>query len=539
MSQRPLCSAAHTAVLIDVDKGIRPCCAYEGNHLPNSPSVARLGERRLADILATPPWTTVRDQLAAGQVPKGCVACLERERVGGWSQRLVLEKRRSPHWQRGITYLELSSSNLCNLQCRHCGPLFSSRWAAHEQRLGRAGAPVVPPDGELLLHNLRSIDLQHLEYVVVKGGEPMLNSDFAVLLDHLEAIGVFGNVVVDMVTNGTVLDRALLDRLARCRALRVCLSIDGHGPVQTYVRHGPSALERIEAVLAAYAAMPNVTLTRNTSVMVYNVFCLDRIDAWWDGLAQRHPGRYLTPEYGLFVLWPEELALACLQDHTRQALVGKYTRLDARRYAPVVRMLQQPFAGAARHDAFVAWTRRLDRELGCSVLDAVPELAAEMYWLEPDGAAARAALAPPADAAARLRAAVEAQAQQERLAALRAALALAWQAVERGDLATAGTVAAGLQPQAPDEQAAVLHVRAAVAGYGGDVAAAFRLLDEACALLPANLTLQWDRARALEALGRRDEAFTAVLPVCGDPVLWQAAAALRERCRPGPVPLQP
>ena len=57
--------------------------------------------------------------------------------------------------------------------------------------------------------------------------------------------------------------------------------------------------------------------------------------------------------------------------------------MDPVLYAPVVRVLDQPFAGVQRHDEFVRRTQELDRELGTEVLAAVPELAEEMVLLGP------------------------------------------------------------------------------------------------------------------------------------------------------------
>jgi radical SAM protein with 4Fe4S-binding SPASM domain len=379
--QSPLCIAAASALLIDVDKGVRPCCDYWGSHRPGSPSVGQLGEASLPTIVAGPTWSSIKSDLAAQRVPAGCRDCIAREKATGSSHRLLLERLRSPRWRDGLTYLELNSSNLCNLQCRHCNPMFSSRWAAHERRHGRAATAVVSPDPELLLANLRAVDLRHLAYVSLKGGEPMINADVPALLSHLDAIGVLAQVTVFVVTNGTTVSPAVAALLAKAREVAVCVSVDGFGAVQTYVRHGGSDIATIEKSIAVWAAMPNVVLDRNTAVMAYNVHDLPRIDAWWAGLPARFPGRYRPSHYESFVLSPAELAVHCLQDGTREQLARRLEALDPSLYAPVMAVLRQPFAGAAMHDAFVRRTMRDDAELGRNVLDAAPELADEMTLL--------------------------------------------------------------------------------------------------------------------------------------------------------------
>jgi len=498
----PLCSAAETALLIDVDKGVRPCCAYEGKHLSSGPSVAKLGAAKLDEILSGPEWSEVRDQLARHEVPPGCHNCIERESRVGSSQRLTMKRRESANWRKGITYLEVNSSNVCNLQCRHCSPLFSSRWAKHKQKAGDDSAKVVLPDGDLLLSNLRRLDLQHLEYVAIKGGEPMLNSDMLVLLEHLDAIGVIGKLTLHMVTNGTVTSPPLLELMGKARKCEVCLSVDGAGDVQTYIRHGSSAIERLEEAVAIYAGMANVTLSRNTAVMAYNVFCLDAIDKWWDSLPARFPGAYARHKYGLFVLWPQALAVHCLQDHTRAALCERYRAIDADYYAPVIRVLEQPFAGERRHNEFVRLTQKNDVELGRSVLDAVPELADEMVML---------------------------------VRPVEEHIAECWSMIDNGEVAAAELLSSRIveDPDAPMTKArklAALHVQAVAVALSGDVPRALDIIGTAIDLGPEIRDLRLHRGRMLLKLGRADAAREDALAALEDPRLVAEARTLLHGC---------
>ena len=377
----PLCTAAHTALLIDVDKGVRPCCTYLGEHIPGKPSVGNLQTEPLPEILQGEAWQGVRSQLEDGQVPPGCVKCLEREAQTGHGERVKMERLRSPNWRRGITYLELNTSNVCNLKCRHCSPLYSSRWSKHEERHGRDAHPVVLADQDLLLETLRSVDLTWLDRLVFKGGEPMLNSDCLAAMRHLDEIGVLPRVTIQTVSNGSVVNDEFLELAARARSCRVCFSIDGVGEVQRYIRDGSSDIERVEETIARCAEIDNIVLLRNTSVMVYNIYSLEQVDAWWDGLASRFGGNYLEHRHNWFVLWPNWLELTCLTDATRHRLRDAYDALGQPRYQQVVAMLDKPFAGAARHNQFVRRTEKMDREFGRRWQDAVPELADEMVLL--------------------------------------------------------------------------------------------------------------------------------------------------------------
>lgn len=377
----PLCTAAHTALLVDVDKGVRPCCTYIGEHIPGKPSVGNLRDRTLPEILDGEAWQAVRAQLEEGLVPPGCAKCIEREERSGGGQRRLMESVRPEHWRNGITYIELNTSNVCNLRCRHCSSLFSTRWSKHEARHGRDGHPVVMPDAGLLTENLRRVDLQWLDRIVFKGGEPMLNADCVAALRYLDEAGVLPRVTIQTVTNATTVNEEFLELAARAKSCRLRLSIDGVGRVQTYIRDGGSDIAKCEEAIARYAAMPNSVLLRSTSVMVYNVHTLDQIDDWWRGLAQRFPGNYPPHEHDWFVMWPQWLDVACLTDATRGKLFDQYSRFQGDAYGKVLGMLCKPFAGAGRHNEFVRKTEQMDREFGTRWQDSVPELEDEMTLL--------------------------------------------------------------------------------------------------------------------------------------------------------------
>src|SRR5689334_11591242 len=112
----PFCTAPFTSAVVDPDKGVRPCCTFEGR-------LGSLREQPLADIVASPAWKEVQGQITRGDLPAGCAKCWQREKATGWSPRLCfLEARsaRNGEWRRGITEIEVNSSNVCNLACTHC-----------------------------------------------------------------------------------------------------------------------------------------------------------------------------------------------------------------------------------------------------------------------------------------------------------------------------------------------------------------------------------------------------------------------------------
>lgn len=392
---RPLCVAAASAVLIDPDKTVRPCCRYfppEGTHLPGSVAIGRLdAATTIEDVRRSAPWRMVAAQLAAGRTPAGCRGCMQNERDTGHAGRADYD---DPDWHKGLTYLEVNTSNICTLQCRHCDGHYSHRWARVQGMATHRGDP------KGILRSLRELDLSHLKNVAFKGGEPLLNPDVPAVLQHLDGIGRLGDVTVRFVTNGSVAPEQLLPLLRKARRVELSVSVDGFGEAQTYIRHGRSSLANVEALLATYASLPRVRFGVITSVMAYNVAILPSIAAWWLGVAGYDPRRkwhrrwrrwtggreFHAQSFFHFVTSPEHLAVSCLQDATRARLVARYEALDPSLYGQVVKMLRLPFAGAAMHDRFVVETLRNDRLLGRSFRDCVPELADEFVLLDRDAA---------------------------------------------------------------------------------------------------------------------------------------------------------
>jgi MoaA/NifB/PqqE/SkfB family radical SAM enzyme len=168
----------------------------------------------LMDIWHGDAWKNFRLQHLRGERPAGCMSCWELEDKGVSSTRtLVLEE-----YQKEIAELEtleledliapaypqdmeLRFGTLCNLQCRHCSPTYSSQWATGLKKHKKASwETYIKQEGiDLSLKTDNSItslpdntvaDLKQLapglKYFKVTGGESLMHPLHYKMLDAFQ-----------------------------------------------------------------------------------------------------------------------------------------------------------------------------------------------------------------------------------------------------------------------------------------------------------------------------------------------------------------
>jgi radical SAM protein with 4Fe4S-binding SPASM domain len=124
MIDEVLCTAPLNAILIDTNKGIRPCCYYEGDFLGN------IKNQTISEILSNDKWKKLKKQMYDKEWPTECLGCKRIEDASGHSLRVAYVGGGGidvTGWkEEKLTYLEFNGSNICNLACLHCHGGFSS-----------------------------------------------------------------------------------------------------------------------------------------------------------------------------------------------------------------------------------------------------------------------------------------------------------------------------------------------------------------------------------------------------------------------------
>ena len=406
MTKQVLCTAPFVAALIDTNKGVRPCCVYDNTYIGN------IKEQSLLSIISTDEWKLLKQQMRDNIWPKACLPCKEREDVTGWSVRTLFSDGSFDvtEWeQEKLTYLEFNGSNICNLSCLHCTPGFSSRWVTDNKKAravfdtydssiqnkikyfdavqlytddtnGRS-TKMHLPNPELVLENLKELDLSNLRTINFKGGEPLLNSETLAILRYLDEQSILSNVSIIMVSNGTYINQEIIDVFKKCKNISFNLSLDGIGDLFNYIRYGDAKFTDIEPVVARLNELSNISIHFQVAVMNYNIFNLEEIREWVVKMSEKYKVVYPSAGFANCVQHPRYLSLQTLSDNTRKQLISYYnTLIHSTHYAQVLKALEAEYIGDDIHEDWVHYTNLMQIVRKNNILDIVPQLAKELKF---------------------------------------------------------------------------------------------------------------------------------------------------------------
>lgn len=217
----------------------------------------------------------VRDQISGDSPLVPCSSCYSEE-VSGYESRRFKENFKSAIFTEKAferSYLQspwhskfesrtadphpidwhVDFGNECNLACKMCNPDASSAIAAHLRRSGDFSGSVKTSwtlDDAAWNNFLRSVDAAPLRRVHVMGGEPMLIKRYHEFIDYLIAQRRF-DISLSFVTNGTILNQELIDKLKKFASADIEISIESIHSNNDYIRQGSdirSLMRNIELV---------------------------------------------------------------------------------------------------------------------------------------------------------------------------------------------------------------------------------------------------------------------------------------------------
>lgn len=370
-----MCNLLWRRLTFSADGTLRPCCRY-GAYLDVYPDAG-------SDAIAaydSAYFRDIRRRMLAGERLAGCEKCYQQERSGVTSLRQASNRDNpaplSPTERiqaAELTSVELFMGRECNLKCRMCMPLLSTKWSEDAKALGywTIEAPAAAPDP---CDRLRPL-LKGLRVVKLLGGEPMLTPAHARVLDLLVSEGEPSEIALEYTTNVTLFPgESILARWEKFKSVRIGLSIDGYGRVNSLIRF-PSRWSTVEANARRYMdllpRLRNLRLCLAATAGAYNMHDIPRLVEWWESIS---PG---PPRAFQFVTPTVQPALFSAQIFPRA-----YKEELARKFEATLgfefRGLMDYALAADRTDLlpkFVRRTRELDRLRGQNTLEIIPELA--------------------------------------------------------------------------------------------------------------------------------------------------------------------
>lgn len=221
------------------------------------------------------PVANFRKQILDNRPVSACVRCYREEQVGGVSRRIrSLQKsaiwmqafepsfEQSPgrkHWQMsGQTStqpidIHVDLGNFCNLACKMCKPRASSRIASQMVKWGDKTAQKYvgtdwtkdPEVWHSFKHQL--LDIAGLNNIHFMGGETLLTPRFEDLVDFLIQHQRF-DICLSFVTNGTVYNPTLIEKLTKFRRVGIEISIETVDEHNAYQRQGTDTAVVLEHV---------------------------------------------------------------------------------------------------------------------------------------------------------------------------------------------------------------------------------------------------------------------------------------------------
>lgn len=247
--QDTFCVLPWMHLYIGPDGNILPCCVADQKF-----PIGNIKNQPINEIVTSDKFNRIRSNMIQGLRSKECSYCYDQEDSKITSMRSQHNKKypfisaESVNQDGTIDQfkpidLDIRLNNICNLKCRMCSGYFSSAIAQEEAELFGNTNSV---DASLRLQQRKSKFSEIVEYlpstekIYFAGGEPLLASEHYEILKSLIDCG---NTDLEIVynTNFTTLqyrDISVLDLWKHFSNVTVGASLDAHGIVAEYVRHG-------------------------------------------------------------------------------------------------------------------------------------------------------------------------------------------------------------------------------------------------------------------------------------------------------------
>jgi radical SAM protein with 4Fe4S-binding SPASM domain len=264
-----------------------PCCLANASH-----PVGSFKEKSMREIWNDTDMREMRTNMLEDKSCRQCSDCYEQEAAGFASMRnnsnknfgqyideidQTLPDGSLPDMQ--LHYWDVRFSNICNLKCRSCGSIFSSRWYDDDVRLwGKPLRPRVQFAGrhdEDVWEQMQE-HIPHLDQIYFAGGEPLImeehNRILKLLIDK-------GNTNVRLIYNTNLTElkfkgENVLDLWKQFPNVCVAASLDDMGDRASIIRSGTNWTEVEQNIRDLKRECPHIDFMISPTLSMMNVWNL-------------------------------------------------------------------------------------------------------------------------------------------------------------------------------------------------------------------------------------------------------------------------
>jgi len=178
---------------------------------------------------------------------------------------------------------DLRVGNLCNIKCVMCNSAYSSKIAEEDEEYSTQIIKLFPEkqnfdnssiinwdtsqQGKELLKNI----IKSARWVKLQGGEPLAVKTVRDFIENLHT-----DTVLNITTNGTVLDKRLLNGLSRLKQVDFSISLEAASNANNIIRHG-SSWPRLKKNILKLNELSNTDVQINHVLQITSVFYLREV----------------------------------------------------------------------------------------------------------------------------------------------------------------------------------------------------------------------------------------------------------------------
>ncbi len=279
---KSFCMAPWITIYAQPDKGVRLCCAVDGN-------IGSLKENTLKEIWNSDEMKKSRLAMLKGEKVDACHRCYEQEESGVDSFRISLNRQMFQHYDEmipmttedgtvdkfNIKYFDIRFSNLCNFSCRSCSHMLSSGWYEDAKKIGDlyGDSKVLHIDDEtnVIFDEIYPM-IPDIETFYFAGGEALFQEEHYKILKRIIELEKF-DAKIFYATNFskiTYKDMNFIDMWKQFKKpIHMGISYDAMGKRGEYMRKGQNWEKSVE-----HEECPDHHLHIIPTLSIFNVFDL-------------------------------------------------------------------------------------------------------------------------------------------------------------------------------------------------------------------------------------------------------------------------